>query len=1323
MPTDSPFLDLPRSDWIASNRSAFAIFDRFPVSKGHCLIVSRRLVRTWWEALPEEQADMLALVREAKQLLDERYSPAGYNIGINAGAAAGQTIFHLHVHLMPRYLGDAEHPEGGVRNVFPPKANYLAPQPSPDPLDPRESPRLLDSLEGRVLQSELIQALRKREHDRIDLVVSFVMPSGVDIVLRDLHDALSRGAAIRLLTTGYLGITSPDALLRLLDLAAASPIIDRGVFTVKAFDDDAVSFHPKGYLFWNSSTRSGQLFVGSGNLSRSGLAGGVEWTLHSRDVEDAVSSFEQLWYDPRSIAVDDQWVAEYRDRRQLIVDVTLVDEAPTAREPPEEAVGDIADADANVEGAGQPTPTPIQTEALEALEETRNDGYRAGLVVMATGLGKTWLAAFDSNRPQFSRVLFIAHRIEILLQARNIFRRLRPASRLGFFVGAERHRDAEVVFATVQTLHQNLDGFEPDAFDYIVVDEFHHAEAPTYRTVLSHFTPKFLLGLTATPERMDGADLLALCADNLVFRCDLVEGIVRNELVPFRYWGIPDTVDFTPIPWRNGRFVVGDLEIALVTEQRADAALREWRNRAGARTLGFCCSIAHAEYMADHFRRHGVPAAALHSQSPVGWRQEAVEQLTSGALQVLFTVDLFNEGVDLPAIDTVLFLRPTESPVVFLQQLGRGLRTSEDKDHLSVVDFVGNHQSFLTPLRTLLSLELGHRVTDREIAAALESGEFHLPAGCSIDYSLEAIDLLRGLVTTRPSRGMEFLRELCTQLYDEDGFRPTALQVALAGGNLAAGQQGWFQLMRDLGLLSPDEKAVMDVADTVLHEIETTSMTRSFKMVVLQVMFREGVLTSGVDVSLLAIRSLRLIDSDPRLAADVDRNSFPSLSEAPAGRWERYWRDNPVAAWSRSSLFRLSDDRLTPTFTIPETLADTFQAMVAELVEWRLHRYFSRREQTSSEDLVLRVSHASGKPIIRFDRAKTPDVPFGDTHFVADGVEYVGRFVQIALNFASLPGDNTNSLPNILRNWFGPAAGHPGTDHRVQLGRSETGWELSPLRSTDGQAGHQLPWFTTEQQAVEAIRRGDLEMAARSRALLNIPDLGSDDFVLTAERDHGSNSHMMQRGDLLLMRRRRHAPQTPSADAPLTEPSRSMSGQPAFRYSTEPEAAGPESDTALANIVERIDPALHLPMGKWLGQDFRRDAVPGLFGLSYNPGNWQAGHVSLPGSVVLFVTLTKEADRAGSEYVDRFESPSIFHWTSQNSVGPEGKKGRDVLAAIEDGRDIHLFVRNKRTEVSFTYCGMIVPQRHEGDRPMTVWFRLLSPLSTEMTRRFSSPGQ
>ena len=339
-----------------------------------------------------------------------------------------------------------------------------------------------------------------------------------------------------------------------------------------------------------------------------------------------------------------------------------------------------------------PKPRPIQEEALRALAQTRSDGFRAGMVTMATGLGKTWLAAFDAARPEVTRVLFVAHREEILKQSRDVFRRVIPDASLGLYYGGEKRPDAEIVFASVQTLSRNLDRFAPDAFDYVFVDEFHHAAAASYRKVLDHFTPDFLVGLTATPDRMDGADLLALCADNLVFECDLIEGIRRDELVPFHYWGVPDPVDFEPIPWRNGKFDPAALEAAVETQERAQSAFDEWQSRRGTRTLAFCVSTHHSDFMSDFFRARGIRCASVHSGQTSAPRHESIDALRAGDLEVIFAVDLFNEGLDVPDIDTVLMLRPTESPIVFLQQFGRGLRTQEGEGALTVIDFIGNHR-------------------------------------------------------------------------------------------------------------------------------------------------------------------------------------------------------------------------------------------------------------------------------------------------------------------------------------------------------------------------------------------------------------------------------------------------------------------------------------------------------------------------------------------------------------------------------------------------------------------------------------------------------
>ena len=315
----------------------------------------------------------------------------------------------------------------------------------------------------------------------------------------------------------------------------------------------------------------------------------------------------------------------------------------------------VAELEAEAEKPIQPW--SVQVEALSALTATRLDGHSAGLVVMATGLGKTWLAAFDSTRPEFRRVLFVAHRDEILKQARDVYRQIRPGGQLTLFTGEERDAGGDVVFASVQSLHRNLGRFDADEFDYIVVDEFHHAAAQTYRKVIAHFRPEFLLGLTATPSRADNADLLALCSDNLIYDCGLVEGVNRQLLSTFRYRAIPDVADYEHIPWRNGRFDPEELTAQIATQQRAQQVLDEWSTLDGSsrRALGFCCTIAHADFMADFFRRNGVAAVAVHSGGSSSPRAESIDRLEEGSVSVLFTVDLFNEGarrsVDRPGDD------------------------------------------------------------------------------------------------------------------------------------------------------------------------------------------------------------------------------------------------------------------------------------------------------------------------------------------------------------------------------------------------------------------------------------------------------------------------------------------------------------------------------------------------------------------------------------------------------------------------------------------------------------------------------------------------
>lgn len=1013
---DSPFLAVPASEWLAANHSAFVIADRFPVSPGHALVVPRRVVATWWETTNDERADILALVDEVKRQLDAEMQPDGYNVGFNAGAAAGQTVGHLHIHVIPRYRGDVPDPRGGVRHVVSGKGNYL--QPATEPY------ALVDG-QDRLLRDDLLRCLRDPRFDHVDLLVSFVMKSGLEQVYGGLVDALDRGTKARVLTTDYLTVTDADALAWLLDLAEVRP----EVIATRVFHDPATSFHPKAYLFWSAESAAAAAFVGSNNLSASGIAGGIEWAIGADQAAPLLTAFDRLWSDPRSLPLTHGLLADYRRRWQ----------------PSTHAAGVVSEP-----AAVPPAPRPVQREALAALEQTRLQGFHRGLVVMATGLGKTWLAAFDTARPLFRRVLFVAHREEILRQSLDVFRRVQPDADLGLYHGGEKQPEARVLFAGIQTLAANLHRFAPERFDYVVIDEFHHAAARSYRRVIDHFQPGFLLGLTATPNRMDGADLLALCSDNLVYECPLTQGIERGDLSPFRYFGIADDVDYAPIPWRGGRFDPAALTDAVETQERAQHALDIWRDNGGGRALAFCVTVSHADFMAEFFRRNGVAAAAVHSGATSAPRVGSVEQLRAGELQVICTVDVFNEGLDVPEVDTVLMLRPTESPVVFLQQLGRGLRRSESKDVLTAIDFIGNHRSFLIKPRTLLALGTGRQAGTDKVLHAMRTGDFGLPAGCSATYDVKLVDVLRELTRVGARSALE---EYCRSYADERGHRPSAAQAYEAGYNPASARSRhghWFAFLDDLNLLAEQERQVVRRHADVLTSIEKEPITKSYKLVTLQALLQINALRTGADVAEIAWTAHRIVTGDPRLLADTRSAEMPDPASVDADTWRDYWLNWPLSAWAgqlrgaSAGWFRIDGRRFVPAFQVATDVGETFDAMVQELVDYRLARYLFTKGSRIQTAARLKVIQAHGRPILMLDRDRNPSLPEGETPFIADGVVYTGNFAKIALNVAHRAGQSHNVLADLLRTWFGADAGQPGTAQHVELLPGEPHWQMRP---------------------------------------------------------------------------------------------------------------------------------------------------------------------------------------------------------------------------------------------------------------------------------------
>lgn len=1323
---ESPFFEIPRTEWIAANRSAFAVWDTHPVSPGHALVVSRRQISDWWEATPGERSDMFELVDVVRDKIDDLHGPDGFNVGFNAGSAAGQTVDHLHIHVIPRYAGDVADPRGGIRGVIPEKGNYLAETaakhlpPTSDSSDPgldASTPLLIDG-QVRLLLPELVRHLRDVEYDRIDIVVSFIKMSGLNLLIEPLEDALKRGSQVRILTTDYLGLTEPGALARLQDLAKDDP----EAFSVRLFHDPEVSFHPKAYLFYSAEGRSEAAFVGSSNLSGPGLGGGIEWNLLVGAIGELRERFLVLWLDRRSLPLTDELIASYEPAPAWIPDVVEVADLP----------------------AQPPKPRPIQEEALRALAQTRTDGFRAGMITMATGLGKTWLAAFDALQARAGRVLFIAHREEILKQSRDAFRRVNPEAAMGLYFDGEKEPEADFVFATVQTLSGHLDRFAPDAFDYVVVDEFHHAAATTYRKVLDHFTPQFLLGLTATPERMDGADLLSLCADNLVFHCDLVEGIRRNELVPFHYWGVPDPVDFEPIPWRNGRFDPEFLERAIETQERAQSAFDEWQSHRGTRTLAFCASVHHADFMADFFFQRGVRCASVHSGQSSAPRHQSIDELRSGELEAIFTVDLFNEGLDVPDIDTVLMLRPTESPVIFLQQLGRGLRIQDGKAALAVVDFIGNHRSFLLKPRTLLSLARREAPTTLQVLAALESNDFGLPEGCSVAYELEVVEMLKSLSRTTSRDAIE---EYCRAYMEEEGIRPTAAQTFRAGHDPAVvtGTHGsWFNFLRFIDLLGERESAVVDAFGEPLRAIQFESITKSYKLIAMRSLLHEGALRAGDDVANNAAVSRRLLLADPRLARDVPVKEFPDLAAAPAEKWASYWRKWPIAHLTGTGpdgarspkLFRLDGDRIVPTFEVDHDLGDVFDAMAAELVEYRLASYILNKEKSTTRSWTCRLSYTDGHPVVRLDRRQFPDLPTGTVDLIADGIDYSASFAKGTISFATRADTAGNALPGLLRGWFGPSAGHPGTTHTVKLEQVDGALLLRPDHSpsTDLQIDY-VPVF--RDYTVACGPNAQQSWSDHARTEIPIRRQGgrnlspSSHFVCFAKGDSmDGGPDPIRHGDPLLFEWITGGSARDYVNQPVIVETAGKAGvagalkvlgQEAGGYvlqSNNPSVApirGQSNMRPVARLATKLDQQDINPLASRIGEQFKSTDVPTLYGEVYNPGNWRSGHVSLKNHVILFVSLEKRADR--TQYTEHFEGPDIFVWSSQLTTSPVRKKGKEILEALETGKSIELWMRRKGQDPAFTYLGRVIPISHEGAEPMLVKFRLLTPLTGELQSR------
>lgn len=495
-------------------------------------------------------------------------------------------------------------------------------------------------------------------------------------------------------------------------------------------------------------------------------------------------------------------------------------------------------------------PRGAQIEALYALEDSRIEGASKGLVQAATGVGKTYLAAFDSAK--YERVLFVAHREEILRQAAVTFKNVRRSDDYGFFHGKRKDTDKAVIFASVATLgrkeYLSEEFFAPDYFDYLVIDEFHHAVNDQYQRIVNYFKPQFLLGLTATPERMDGKNIYEICDYNVPYEISLKEAINKGLLVPFHYYGIYDETDYSSLHRVKGRYDEKELnETYIGNVKRYDLIYKYYMKYRSKRALGFCCSRQHAEEMAKEFCKRGIEAVAVYSNADGEFsedRDRAIKKLKDQEIRVIFSVDMFNEGVDIAALDMVMFLRPTESPIVFLQQLGRGLRTSKGKEYLNVLDFIGNYEK-AGQAPVLLS---GGKTCGEKIDHA---NNIEYPDDCIVDFDMRLIDLFKEM-DKKSLSGKERIKQEFYRVKELlNGKIPTRMELFTYMDDdiyqycMKHTKENPFrrymEFLYEVQELSADEETVYSgIGREFLSVIETTDMQKVYKMPILYSFYNGG---------------------------------------------------------------------------------------------------------------------------------------------------------------------------------------------------------------------------------------------------------------------------------------------------------------------------------------------------------------------------------------------------------------------------------------------------------------------------------------------------
>jgi len=828
-------------------------------------------------------------------------------------------------------------------------------------------------------QADRLVCLIRSELERSDrawIASAFYSPGVTNLLISNFIRFMEGGGRLFVLTSTMGNVNRPDHLVHLRDFV---PGIQVRVYHPPNIPSDTArpGFHPKAYLFRHRDGR-GALLIGSSNFTEAGFLRNVEWNYFSSDEVnlpfDGQSPFEAILrefmrhWDQESVALSDDFLSAYRTRWEPHPDMGRrgIFEPPAAEWSPPPV-----------------RPNPAQVEALENLSRMREHGVKKASVIAATGVGKTHLAAFDYKASGAPRLLFIAHRENILVKAREIFRSVLARQDFGEILGAGRPGSSapEAVFGMIQTLakEDTLNRLGPGHFDYLIVDEFHHGMAPTYLRAIDHFNPRFLLGLTATPERMDGRDVLRLCDYNIAYEVRLLDAVDKGWLSPFQYFAIHDETDYRQITWRGTRYDEEELTRALSKDTRTAIVARNLKkflpSQGKIKALAFCSSVSHALFTARKLTTdHAIEATALTGDAPGDERARTIARLQdeNEPLNVICTVDRFNEGVDILEVTHVLFLRPTQSFTVFLQQLGRGLRKSPGKEFLVAIDFIGNfRKAHVAPLALKGYTSTKDFLDDNPRIGRKETFTVAPPAGCHISADVEVRRIWDDEIKTiiRGTSVEDRLRALYNDIRaDLDNESPTLMDFLANPYEVdpyvfIKHFGSWLNTKKACeGALPPSEECLMGTpAEAFLRHLEKElSPVRSYKMVVMKVLL--SLPGTEWNVNDIAKGFLAYYLGHPGRLADYDDLSrHPSPDTYPLARVKSHLLKNPLKYMSTTARdwFILEQERFRLKPELAPYWDETFfRRMVEDRVEFTLTRYFHHR----LDRLVARAASPAPDP-------------------------------------------------------------------------------------------------------------------------------------------------------------------------------------------------------------------------------------------------------------------------------------------------------------------------------------------------------------------------